>query len=174
MTVAIKMTGRLYDEIRRDLQRPHPFADERVGFVFGRVGTGDAGNKLVLLTRYRAIPDEQYVNDPTVGARIGSGAMTWAMQAIYHGRVAREGLFHIHVHGYKGETGMSKTDRDELPPMMPGFKSVGREAAHGIIILSLDHGSAWVCLPGDAALVPSSCIAVVGATVHVFDRSMTS
>ena len=39
MNVAIKMTGRLYDEIRRDLERPHPFAFERVGFVFGKVGT---------------------------------------------------------------------------------------------------------------------------------------
>src|SRR5262245_44767486 len=26
MNVAIKMTGRLYDEIRHDLERPHPFA----------------------------------------------------------------------------------------------------------------------------------------------------
>lgn len=174
MTVAIKMTGRLYDEIRRDLERPHAFAHERVGFVFGRVSTGDAGGKLVLLTRYHAIPDKQYINDPTVGARIGSDAMTWAMQAVYHGRVAREGLFHVHLHGYKGETGMSRTDRDEIPPMMPGFQSVGRDAAHGIIILSLDHGSAWVCLPGDATLVPCSNIAVVGAPVQVFDRSTTS
>jgi hypothetical protein len=63
MTVAIKLTGRLYGEIRRDLERPHAFAHERVGFVFGRVGTGDAGGKLVLLTRYHAIPDKQYIND---------------------------------------------------------------------------------------------------------------
>ncbi len=171
MTVAIKLTGRLYGEIRRDLERPHAFAHERVGFVFGRVGTGDASGKLVLLTRYHAIPDKQYINDPTVGARIGSDAMTWAMQAVYHGRVAREGLFHIHLHGYKGETGMSRTDREEIPLMMPGLQSVGRDAPHGIIILSLDHGSAWVCLPGDATLVPCGNIAVVGAPVQVFDRS---
>jgi hypothetical protein len=53
MIVAIKMTGRLYDEIRRDLYRPHPFAHERVGFVFGRIGTRDDGGKLVLLTHPR-------------------------------------------------------------------------------------------------------------------------
>jgi hypothetical protein len=51
---------------------------------------------------------------------------------------------------------------------------VGRDAAHGIIILSLDHGSAWACLPGDATLVPCGNIAVIGAPVHVFDRSRTS
>lgn len=53
---------------------------------------------------------------------------------------------------------MSKTDRDEIPPMMPGFQSVGRDAAHGIIVLSLDHGSGWVCLPGGAMLVPCGSI----------------
>jgi hypothetical protein len=174
MTVAIKMTGRLYNEVRLDLERPRPFAHERVGFIFGRIGTGDADGKLLLLTRYHAIPDKQYINDPTVGARIGPDAMTWAMQAVYHGRAAREGIFHIHLHGYPGETGMSKTDRDEIPPMMPGFQSVGHDAAHGIIILSLDHGSAWACLPGDATLVPCGNIAVIGAPVHVFDRSRTS
>jgi len=170
MTVAIKMTGRLYDEIWRDLERPHPFAHERVGFVFGRIGTRDDGGRLVLLTRYHAIPDAQYIDDPTVNARIGPEAMTWAMQAVYHGRPAREGVFHIHMHGYAGETGMSKTDRREIPPMMPGFQSVGRDAAHGIIILSLDHGSGWVCLPGNATLVPCGNVAVIGKEVKVFER----
>ena len=36
---------------------------------------------------------------------------------------------------------MSGVDARETPKMMPGFQSVGREAAHGIIILSLDHGA---------------------------------
>ena len=67
---------------------------------------------------------------------------------IYHGRPAREGIFHIHVHPHRGETGMSGRQRAKLPKMMPGFQSVGREAAHGMIILSLDHGSGWVWLPG--------------------------
>ena len=174
MTVAIKMTDRLYDEIRRDLERPHPFACERVGFVFGRIGTGDAGGKLVLLTRYHAVPDAQYIDDPTVGARIGPDAMTWAMQAVYHGRTVREGVFHVHLHGYPGETGMSRTDRREIPAMMPGFQSVGYDAAHGIIILSLDHGSGWVCLPGDATLVRCRNIVVIGAPVQVFENGRTS
>jgi hypothetical protein len=174
MNVAIKMIGRLYDEIRRDLERPHPFAFERVGFVFGKLGTAAAGGSLVLLTRYHAIPDDHYIDDPTVGARIGPDAMTWAMQAVYHGRPTREGIFHIHMHGCTGETGMSRTDTREVPPMIPGFRSVGREAAHGIMILSLDHGSAWVCLPGSRDLVPCSSLSVIGVPVRVFDRGTTS
>lgn len=173
MNVAIKMTGRLYDEIRHDLERPHPFAFERVGFVFGKIGTAADGGRLVLLTRYHSIPDDQYIDDPTVGARIGPDAMTWAMQAVYHGRPTREGIFHIHLHGCLGETCMSRTDAREVPPMIPGFQSVGGEAAHGIMILSHDHGSGWVCLPGSKDLMPCSSMSVIGMPIRVFDRGGT-
>jgi hypothetical protein len=74
MTVEIRMTGPLYDQIHRDLARPHPFAAERIGFVFGRAGSLANAGKLVLLTRYHSIPDGQYVEDETVGARIRSDA----------------------------------------------------------------------------------------------------
>jgi hypothetical protein len=96
------------------------------------------------------------------------------MQAVYHGRPTREGIFHIHVHGCRGETGMSRTDAREVPPMIPGFQSVGRDAAHGIIILSLDHGSGWVRLPGSKDLVPCTSMSVIGTPVRVFDRGQAS
>jgi hypothetical protein len=69
---------------------------------------------------------------------------------------------------------MSRTDEREVPLMVPGFRSVGREAAHGIMILSLDHGSAWVCLPGSQDLMPCSSMSVIGNLVRVFDRSARS
>lgn len=169
MTITLKMTGRLYDEIRHDLERPHPFAFERVGFVSGRLGTGASG-AVILLTRYQPIPDAHYIDDPTVGARIGPNAMAAAMQSVFHRRTIREGIFHVHLHGVTGETGMSPTDAREIPPMMPGFRSVGSEAPHGIVILSLDHGSAWVCLPGHKKLMACASINVIGAPLHVFDR----
>ena len=170
MKAHIKLTGVLHAEIMQDLMRPHPFAAERVGFVFGRLGTLADGGRLVLLTRYHSIPDDQYVEDDTVGARIGSDAMTWAMQSVYHGRAVREGIFHIHLHEHPGETGMSATDRREIPRLMPGFQSVGREAGHGIIILSLDHGSCWLWTPGSAESAQASCMSVIGAPIDVFDR----
>src|SRR5262249_5973861 len=151
----------------------HPFAAERVGFVFGKTGTA-ADDRIVLLTRYHSIPDDHYIDDDTVGARIGSDAMTWAMQAVYHGRPAREGIFHVHMHGCPGETGMSRTDAREVPLMIPGFQSVGRDAVHGIIILSLDHGSSWVRLPQTKDLVPCGSISVIGTPVRVFDRGRMS
>jgi hypothetical protein len=170
MKVEIRLTGSLHGEILRDLARPHPFAAERVGFVFGRVGTLAAEGRLVLLNRYHSIPDDQYVDDPAVGARIGSDAITGAMQAVYHGRPAREGVFHIHVHPHRGETGMSGVDARETPKMMPGFQSVGREAAHGIIILSLDHGAGWVWLPGRKEPVAAGIVSVIGKPLGVFEK----
>ena len=166
MKIEIKLTGRLYAEIIRDLTQPHPFAAERVGFVFGRMGSL---GRLILLNRYHSIPDDQYVDDPTVGARIGREALTWTMQAVYQGRPMREGIFHIHLHGHKGEIRMSRVDSHEIPRLLPGFQSMGRDAAHGIIILSLDHGSGWVWYPGNKEPCPADRISVIGVPIGVFE-----
>lgn len=170
MKIEIRLTGILHEEIFRDLERPHPFTAERVGFVFGRVGSLANEGKLVLLNLYHSIPDDQYLEDETVGARIGSDALTWAMQAVYYGRPAREGIFHIHIHPHKGETRMSPTDRREIPKLMPGFQSVGRTAVHGIIILSQNHGSGWVWLPGNKEPVGVGTISVIGKPLGVFEK----
>lgn len=169
MKVIVKIPGTLYGKIFDDLRRRHPFAAERVGFAAGRLGTLADGGRLVLLTRYQSIPDEHYVNDPTVGARIGSEAITNAVQRAYFGRQAREGVFHVHLHGHQGRTGMSFTDKTEIPPMIEGFRAVGRQAPHGIIILSIDHGSVWVWVPANGEAVESSSIAVIGTPVRVIE-----
>lgn len=174
MKVDIKLTGSLHREILQDLARPHPFAAERVGFAFGRIGSLANEGKLILLNRYHSIPDDQYVDDPTVGARIGSLALTWAMQAVYFGRSMREGIFHVHAHPHCGETRMSGVDSHEIPRIIPGFRSVGREAAHGIIILSLDHGSGWVWLPGRNESASASTVSVIGKPLGIFQKGAVS
>ena len=166
--IKIKLTGTLHTEIIRDLVRPHPFASERIGFVSGRTGTLMESGRLILLTRYHSIPDEQYVKDPCVGARIGRDAITWAMQAAYNGRPMKEGIFHIHLHNHRSETGMSKTDRREIPKLIPGFQSVAPDASHGIIILSIDHGSGWAWLPGRNEALQAASMSVIGAPIEVF------
>jgi len=172
MSISIKLTGGLHREMVTDLARPHPFAAERAGFAFGRVGSLSNESKVILLCLYHSIPDNQYVDDPTVGARIGSEAITWAMQAVYYGRPGREGIFHVHMHPHRGRTGMSGVDRRELPRLMPGFQAVGRDAAHGIIILSLDHGAGWVWLPGSKEPVAASTVSVIGKPLRVFEKGV--
>lgn len=166
----IKLTGCLYTHIVQDLKRPHPFAEERVGFVFGRMTSLLDGAYLILLTRYHSIPDDQYVDDQTVGARIGKDALVWAMQAVYYGRSTHEGIFHIHIHPYRGEPNMSRVDFRDLPKLIPGFQSVGNNAAHGIIILSLNHGTGWVWLPESRKPVLVDSIGVIGVPLNVFER----
>jgi hypothetical protein len=173
MKVIVKVTGALHREILDDLRRRHPFAAERVGFASGRIATLRDGGQMVLLTRYQSIPDEQYLKDPTVGARIGSEAITKAMQAAYFGRPAREGVFHVHLHGHHGKTGMSRTDQREIPAMIPGFQSVGKQAPHGIVILSLNHGSAWVWLPDNKEPIQAVSVAVIGSPLCVFESGVS-
>lgn len=169
MKIEIRLGGALYEEIIRDLSRAHPFAAERVGFAFGRIGSLVDRGALVLLTSYHAIPDAQYIDDPSVGVRIGSEAITEAMQAAYHGRPTRQGVFHVHLHAHRGPTGMSETDRREIPKLLPGFRSVGRQAAHGILILSLNHGAGWVWLPEEPEVARAETVSVIGKPVEIFE-----
>ena len=166
--IDIRLTGALYDQMIRDLSQPHPFAAERVGFVFGRVGSLLDSDKVILLNRYHSIPDDHYVRDRTVGARIGPEAMSRAMQDVYHGRSRQEGIFHVHLHGHKGPPRMSEVDSRELPGFIPGFQSAGRQAAHGIIILSRDHGSGWIWLPSSQKPVFARATIVVGSPLRLF------
>ena len=65
---------------------------------------------------------------------------------------------------------MSPVDWREVPKLMPGIQSVGREAIHGIIILSEDDASAWVWLPGRKDGLPADTVAVIGSPLAVFER----
>jgi hypothetical protein len=167
---SIKLTGALHAEMLEDLPRPHPFAGERVGFVLGRYGSLENFESLILLRRYYAIPDHQYVEDHAVGARIGRDAITWGMQAAYRGRPTREGVFHVHLHAHKGKTEMSGVDRRETPEVVRGFHTVGADAAHGILILTLDHASGWVWLPGRNELVVAASVCVIGHPIRIFEK----
>ncbi len=166
----IRFSGQLYSQVLTDLNRPHPFAAERVGFLIGRFGATGDHPTAVLLTQYRPIPDDHYIDDPKVGARIGPKALTAAMQAAHAGRKSAEGIFHVHLHDHRGETRMSMTDQREIPSLLPGFRAVNPSAPHGIIILSLDHGSAWVWSPIGTGLVQADSISVIGAPIKVFRK----
>ena len=92
MNARLKLTGRLHDIIVKDLMRPHPFALERVGFVFGRIGSGLDGTSVVLLTHYHAVADDQYIDDPKVGARIGPEAKPALLAGLHANTCSTAGL----------------------------------------------------------------------------------
>ena len=168
--IELRLTRQLYKQVIGDLDRSHPFAAERVGFLYGRPAVLTDGSVVEMLYRYESIPNEHYVKDPHVGARIGSAAINGAMQTVFKGQARSEGAFHVHLHGNLGPPGMSTTDRLELPPLIPGFQSVGTAAPHGIVILSRNHGTAWVWLPGETEPQVADRITVVGAPIDIFER----
>jgi hypothetical protein len=143
-----------------DLQRPHDFAYERVGFMFCKESKIPSGI-LLLPYRYEPVRDDQYIADETVGARFDSSSIRGAMQiALAEGSSA----FHVHVHGHKGIPGFSGTDSREMQALMPCFVNVRPDRVHGALVLSQDSAIAKVWSVGRS---PGQQIRItfVGATM---------
>jgi hypothetical protein len=158
MSVVVRMPRALYQRASDDLTRPHDFAWERVGFLFGRAG-GGGGSTLLLMTSYDSVADDCYVQDARVGARINSTAIRAAMQrALTTGEV----VLHVHVHDHRGVPGFSWVDERELARLVPSFARVAPNVPHGALVLSRDRGSAMVWMPSAAAPQRTENISVVG------------
>lgn len=151
--------------MRADLLRLHPFAAERVGFARATLGTVDDG-ALVLLKSYWPVPDDQYVDDPYVGARINRAAIRNALQDVLNGG-SNHGLFHVHMHLLNGRTGLSATDSDEIPKLVQSFRNVSMKAVHGLLILTPDHAHSLVLLPATEKLLQVDKLSVVGYPTEI-------
>jgi hypothetical protein len=166
MNPQIRLPRSLYDAMQADLRRPHPFAAERVGFLYGRLANAQTGHPLVLMTAYFPLGDERYLPDPTVGARIDSASIRSAMQgAIDRG----EGVFHTHLHAWPGRPAFGLTDLAELPRLVASFQTVGRSQAHGLFLLSDDEAYADVWLPGQKTPTGASRIHIVGFPMSLIE-----
>lgn len=135
----------LYQEALADLKRRHPFAAERVGFLFVRVGSTD-GAVLLLGCGYAPVADAEYVEDLGVGARINSTAIRSAMQRVLD---TRQGVFHVHLHEHRGAPRFSWVDTREHGRLVPSFQAVGPKSVHGALVFSL-NGAGAVAWPADA------------------------
>jgi hypothetical protein len=147
-----------------DLARPHPFAFERVGFLYGRYATA-ADLHLVLATHYVAVPDDQYVRDFSVGARISGDAIFDACD-----RTKRTGMccFHAHAHGIApGVTWFSGTDLNTLRELGPTLRRMAPLAAHGGVVLTGDTASVLAWAPGDEA-GRGGRVAIIGFPTHLY------
>src|SRR5258706_14024832 len=98
MNVRLRITRQFFERMSADLQRPHNFAYERVGFMFCKQSKIPSGI-LLLPYKYEPIRDDQYLVDETVGARFDSSSIREAMQiALAEGSSA----FHVHLNNHKG------------------------------------------------------------------------
>ncbi len=142
MNIRFKITSTILSEIRTDLRRPHTYAHERVGFI--AAGLSAARDELLILAReYRPLQDDEYLNDPSVGAMMSAGAIRrarqWAMDE-------RNAIFHVHSHGGRGVPVFSGIDIRENAKFVPNFVSVAPYAVHGAIVLSdtAAFGQVWL------------------------------
>lgn len=142
MKVIFRATDHFVHDVRHDLTRPHPFAAERVGFISIRAAA--ARHTLLLLAEdYHAVADDDYIDDPTVGAMMGSEAIRKALNVALLQPV---GMVHVHTHEHHGRPAFSPVDRRGQLQFVPDFFKVRPEMPHGAIVLSHDRaiGRVWI------------------------------
>ncbi len=141
MKIIIRLTRLLFDQIQDELSRPHSFAFERVGFLFGR-SEKVLSDWVVLPTRFESVIDMDYVPDEFVGAKINSNAIRHALQTSMSNS---ESVFHVHQHGGYDASWFSAVDLKSNKELIPSFSAVSNVNVHGALVLSKDQaaGIAW-------------------------------
>jgi hypothetical protein len=142
MSIIFRATADFMTSVRNDLGRPHPFADERVGFITVRAAL--AGQTLILLAQdYHPVADDDYLRDSSVGAMMGQEALRKALEIALLNPV---GIFHVHIHLFPGPLWFSHTDLREQLRFVPDFFKVRPTMPHGALVLSpqATAGRAWL------------------------------
>ena len=137
MRAILRMTQSLRQDILADLARPHPYAAERMGFVFSRTFALSGGIQVALGYGYQSVPDDEYLRDPTVGARVGTLTTRRMLQ---HALTEHEGIWQVHQHGHRGAPVFSPTDV-EWVQFLQAFHAVASDQIHGLLLLSNDAAS---------------------------------
>jgi hypothetical protein len=165
MKVAFRLTRNLLGEVINDLRRPHQFAAERVGFLSCRVGSLKPSGWIILAHAFYPVSDDDYLDDPSVGAMMGSAAIRKAMQIALNNDV---GIFHVHMHEHRGSPRFSGTDLRETAKFVPDFWHVRPHMIHGAIVISLDSIAGLCWHPQRAAPICISAFSVVGAPMSLW------
>src|SRR5438270_13963485 len=119
MTCSVRMTRKFADAVVADLRRQHPWAFERVGFLYCE--TTRVGDHWTMYpTYYDPVADERYLHDDSVGAAIDGAAVRRAMQRALDTRL---GTLHVHLHSAL-VTDFGKLDVDEQERLIPSLIAV--------------------------------------------------
>lgn len=160
MNLTVRIPKSVLSEAQKDLDRPHPFAYERVGFF--RCRPTDRSD-IVVITGYDGVPDEHYVCNAMVGACIGVIAIQLAMQRVLTYKV---GQIHIHKHGHLGPPSPSSIDLTNQPRLVTSFRILDPTLPHGFMILSDTHVWGSFGIPGQQRMVEFTSASVVSGRVE--------
>src|ERR1051326_1343607 len=165
--IHLKLTRAVYSAAVSDLHAPHRFCAERIGFIFVRKGTSEGGDLLLLGSRYVRTADDNYVDDPGVGARIDSAAIRGVMQALLD---SQQGGLHVHLHSHRGRPRFSATDTRELNKLIPCFQNVATGAVHGAVVLSEDSLSVRLLQPSSPWTTRGIKVSIIGNPTVVYEQ----
>jgi proteasome lid subunit RPN8/RPN11 len=165
MIIAFKIADDLLARVYEDLQRPHPFAAERVGFLSCRVGALKPAGWVVLAHDFHPVADADYLRDRSVGAMMGPTAIRKALQVALRNEV---GMFHVHIHGHRGKPWFSGVDLRETAKFVPDFWHVRPHLVHGAIVLSLDSAAGLCSHPQALKPIVFTKFSVVGAPMRAW------
>ena len=158
----IRLTRAVYNQATSQLHEQHPFALERVGFMFARFAPAGSAD-LILVTHFQPVPDADYVADDRVGARINSEAIRRTMQrALTTGDV----VLHVHVHQHRGRPEFSGTDNREMARLVPSFARVAPSVPHGALVFSQDEAAAII--RSNAGTFERASVAVIGFPLTIW------
>lgn len=145
MKIIFRVPTALFTEVKADLMRPHRFAAERVGFLTCTVAALKDAGLLLLAQSFHPVDDDDYIDDPSVGAMMGAAAIRKALQIAYQAPLA---MFHVHIHDHSGRPWFSRTDLRETANFVPDFWHVRPQFPHGAIVLSCDAMAGLCWIPG--------------------------
>ena len=169
MRVMFKVGDQLLARVRNDLGRLHEFAAERVGFIACRAASLVPGGIVILAHEYKAVGDEDYIDDRTVGAMMGSNAIRKALEFALNNKA---GMFHVHLHEHTGRPRFSRTDARESAKFVPDFWNVRPEMPHGAMVLSKDSAYGLCWHPGISRLIEIDKFVVVGSPMVFLRNSL--
>ena len=144
MSCICRVPKRVFNKMKLDLKRAHPFAFERVGFLFFKKNKSSHDEYTILATEYMLVADEHYINDPMVGAKINNMAIRAVFQHLLDTSL---GVLHVHLHDHYGKPQMSKSDSRGIPPLVKSFHNLGLDTPHGMLIFSKDNMNGWISSP---------------------------
>lgn len=169
--IRFKIPHVIHEQMLADLKRSHPYAAERVGFLFTKSRKYEDGTVIIIASEYRPLNDENYIRDNSVGARIDSQSIREAMQIILN---TGGGCFHVHLHSHTGMPGPSSTDKKGLPGIAESFANIAPNQANGFLILSKDSFYASVKCNRQSSLTASDKFSVIGYPMHFVLNPKTS
>jgi hypothetical protein len=161
MKVTLRIRRDLHSALLADLERPHATAAERVGWIFAKQASADAGRLLLFPVAYEAVADDDYVADDCVGARFNASTIRAALQ---RSRAMGWSCLQTHLHDHSGETSFSWTDIRTIDDLAASFRRVN-PVPHGGVVLTRDSATVRVWLPEEAAPTTAHAV-IVGWPMH--------